>query len=174
MHTELKKKSSRAAKPQRDPVRDFHTLPGYLVRRTQQISTALFAEECAAHDLTAVQYASLVAILLHPQIDATRISQFISLDRSTLGNVLERIGQKDGLFARQAHLTNESSSLASPRRAENSCLPCSDPCSAYRSVCSSRSVRRIVRPSWICSRASPYCMRTWLLSLQRTRSEPRW
>jgi DNA-binding MarR family transcriptional regulator len=94
MHTELKKKSSRAAKPQRDPVRDFHTLPGYLVRRTQQISTALFAEECAAHDLTAVQYASLVAILLHPQIDATRISQFISLDRSTLGNVLERIEAK--------------------------------------------------------------------------------
>jgi DNA-binding MarR family transcriptional regulator len=90
----VKKKSSRAAKPQRDPVRDFHTLPGYLVRRTQQISTALFAEECAAHDLTAVQYASLVAILLHPQIDATRISQFISLDRSTLGNVLERIEAK--------------------------------------------------------------------------------
>jgi len=84
----VKKKSSR------DPIRDFHTLPGYLVRRTQQISTALFAEECAAHDLTAVQYAALVAIFLHPQIDATRISQFISLDRSTLGNVLERIEAK--------------------------------------------------------------------------------
>jgi DNA-binding MarR family transcriptional regulator len=91
---DVKKKSSTAAKSLRDPIRDFHTLPGYLVRRTQQISTALFAEECANHDLTAVQYAALVAIFLHPQIDATRISQFISLDRSTLGNVLERIEAK--------------------------------------------------------------------------------
>jgi DNA-binding MarR family transcriptional regulator len=95
MHTNtVKKKSSTPAKSQRDPIRDFHTLPGYLVRRTQQISTAIFAEECADHDLTAVQYAALVAVFLHPQIDATRISQFISLDRSTLGNVLERIEAK--------------------------------------------------------------------------------
>lgn len=76
-------------------------MPGYLVRRTQQISTALFAEECADYDLTAVQYAALVAIGLHPQIDATRISRLISLDRSTLGDVLERIEAK-GLVLRTA------------------------------------------------------------------------
>ena len=76
-------------------------MPGYLVRRTQQISTALFAEECGAYDLTAVQYAALLAIGLHPQIEAARISRLISLDRSTLGDVLERIEAK-GLVVRTA------------------------------------------------------------------------
>ena len=76
-------------------------MPGYLVRRTQQISTALFAEECGDYDLTAVQYAALVAIGLHPQIEAARISRLISLDRSTLGDVLERIEAK-GLVLRAA------------------------------------------------------------------------
>jgi DNA-binding MarR family transcriptional regulator len=76
-------------------------MPGYLIRRTQQISTAIFTEECAKHDLTAVQYAALVAIGLHPSIDATRISRLISLDRSTLGDVLERIEAK-GLVQRNA------------------------------------------------------------------------
>lgn len=76
-------------------------MPGYLVRRTQQISTALFAEECAGYDLTAVQYAALVAVGLHPQIEAARISRLISLDRSTVGDVLERIEAK-GLVLRTA------------------------------------------------------------------------
>jgi DNA-binding MarR family transcriptional regulator len=78
----------------RGSIKDFHALAGYLIRRTHQISTALFAEECGRRDLTAVQYAALVAIGLNPQIDATRISQLISLDRSTLGDVLERIEGK--------------------------------------------------------------------------------
>ncbi|MFL6417068.1 MAG: MarR family winged helix-turn-helix transcriptional regulator [Bryobacteraceae bacterium] len=87
--------------PQEGNIKDFHSMPGYLVRRTQQISTALFAEECADYDLTAVQYAALVAIGLHPQIEAARISRLISLDRSTLGDVLERIEGK-GLVRRTA------------------------------------------------------------------------
>jgi DNA-binding MarR family transcriptional regulator len=86
--------------PQTRGIKDFHSMPGYLVRRTQQISTALFAEECAGYDLTAVQYAALVAIGLNPQIAATRVSRLISLDRSTLGNVLERIEAK-GLVLRR-------------------------------------------------------------------------
>lgn len=91
--------------PQRGHIKDFHSMPGYLVRRTQQISTALFAEECAEYELTAVQYAALVAIGLHPLIDATRISRLISLDRSTLGDVLERIEAK-GLVIRTASPTD--------------------------------------------------------------------
>ena len=73
---------------------DFHGMPGYLLRRMQQISTALFAEECVAHKLTAVQYAALSAIGSNPLIDATRLSGLVSLDRSTLGGVLERIEGK--------------------------------------------------------------------------------
>ena len=70
-----------------------YTKPGYLFRRMQQIAVALFVEECK--DLTPVQFAALVAIHTHPGIDATRLSAVIAFDRSTLGNVIERLEAKD-------------------------------------------------------------------------------
>src|ERR1700753_1286338 len=71
-----------------------YTAPGYLFRRMQQIAVAIFVEECKSHDLTPVQYAALVAIQSHPGIDATRLSAVIAFDRSTLGNVIERLEAK--------------------------------------------------------------------------------
>ena len=71
-----------------------YTAPGYLFRRMQQIAVALFVEECRAFDLTPVQYAALIAIHTHPGIDATRLSAVIAFDRSTLGNVIERLQSK--------------------------------------------------------------------------------
>ena len=72
----------------------LYAMPGHLIRRAQQISSALFAEECAAFDLTSVQYAALVAIDAQPGVDATRLSHVIAFDRSTLGDVLERLAGK--------------------------------------------------------------------------------
>lgn len=72
----------------------LYAMPGHLIRRAQQVSTALFAEECAGFDLTAVQYAALVAIRENPGVDATRLSHLIAFDRSTLGGVLERLEGK--------------------------------------------------------------------------------
>jgi DNA-binding MarR family transcriptional regulator len=71
-----------------------YTKPGYLFRRMQQIAVALFVEECREYDLTPVQFAALVAIHTHPGIDATRLSAVIAFDRSTLGNVIERLEVK--------------------------------------------------------------------------------
>ena len=71
-----------------------YAAPGYLFRRMQQIAVAIFVEECRAFDLTPVQYAALVAISTHPGIDATRLSAVIAFDRSTLGNVIERLETK--------------------------------------------------------------------------------
>src|SRR3978361_856280 len=71
-----------------------YTAPGYLFRRMQQIAVAIFVEECRAFDLTPVQYAALVSIHTHPGIDATRLSAVIAFDRSTLGNVIERLEGK--------------------------------------------------------------------------------
>jgi MarR family transcriptional regulator, lower aerobic nicotinate degradation pathway regulator len=71
-----------------------YTAPGYLFRRMQQIAVSIFVEECSAFDLTPVQYAALVAIHTHPGIDATRLSAVIAFDRSTLGNVIERLESK--------------------------------------------------------------------------------
>ena len=83
----------------------LYDMPGHLIRRAQQISTALFAEECAEFDLTSVQYAALAAIRAHPEVDATRLSHLIAFDRSTLGGVLERLETK-GWVLRTASLTD--------------------------------------------------------------------
>jgi DNA-binding MarR family transcriptional regulator len=77
-----------------------YTKPGYLFRRMQQIAVAIFVEECSEFELTPVQYAALVAIRTHPGIDATRLSAVIAFDRSTLGNVIERLETK-GLIERR-------------------------------------------------------------------------
>jgi MarR family transcriptional regulator, lower aerobic nicotinate degradation pathway regulator len=73
---------------------DLYSKPGHLIRRCQQIAVAMFLEEAKGFDITPVQYAALVAIGRHPQIDATRLSHLIAFDRSTLGSVLERLEQK--------------------------------------------------------------------------------
>lgn len=76
-------------------------LPGHLIRRVHQVATACFSEECGG-DLTAVQYAALVAIGSHPGIDATRLSQVICFDRSTIGDVLDRIESKGWIVRKSA------------------------------------------------------------------------
>ncbi len=76
----------------------LYNMPGHLIRRVQQVSTALFAEECAGFDLTSVQYAALVAVRANPGVDATRLSHLIAFDRSTLGGVLERLEAKGWLL----------------------------------------------------------------------------
>ena len=97
-----------------------YTKPGYLFRRMQQIAVAIFVEECKAYDLTPVQYAALVAIRTHPGIDATRLSAVIAFDRSTLGNVIERLETKTYVERKPAredkrvkllHLTKKGSAL---------------------------------------------------------------
>ena len=73
---------------------DLYSKPGHLIRRCQQIAVAIFLEETAEFGISSVQYAALVAIGHNPKIDATRLSQLIANDRSTVGNVLERLEQK--------------------------------------------------------------------------------
>ena len=82
------------SKPANVTMDAVYTAPGYLFRRMQQIAVAIFMEECRAYDLTPVQFAALVAIHTHPGIDATRLSAVIAFDRSTLGNVIERLETK--------------------------------------------------------------------------------
>jgi DNA-binding MarR family transcriptional regulator len=81
---------------------DVYTKPGHLIRRLQQIAVAVFAQECADHDITPVQYAALVAVRDNPGLDATRIAALVAFDRSTIGNVLERLEGK-GLIERRAN-----------------------------------------------------------------------
>jgi MarR family transcriptional regulator, lower aerobic nicotinate degradation pathway regulator len=80
--------------------KDIYKQPGHLIRRAHQIATAVFTNEAKAFDLTAVQFSALLAIRDHPGTDATRVSDLIYFDRSTIGNVLDRL-EKKGLIKRQ-------------------------------------------------------------------------
>jgi DNA-binding MarR family transcriptional regulator len=83
------------ALPEKDRARPrFDQRPGYLIRRCQQIAVAIFMDEAGAFDVTPVQYAALSALRDNPGIDATRLSQVIAFDRSTLGSVLDRLEGK--------------------------------------------------------------------------------
>jgi DNA-binding MarR family transcriptional regulator len=75
-------------------LRDIHKQPGHLIRRLQQIAVALFVGECDALDLTPVQYASLAVIRDVPDLDVTRLSSLVALDKATLAKVIERLEAK--------------------------------------------------------------------------------
>jgi DNA-binding MarR family transcriptional regulator len=73
---------------------DMVEMPGHLIRRAQQIAVARFLEECIGFGLTPVQYAALVCLHDVPGTDATRLAAQIAFDRSTIGNVIERMEAK--------------------------------------------------------------------------------
>ena len=81
-------------------LKPLYSKPGHLIRRLQQIAVAIFMEETAEFDLTPVQYAALIAVREHPDIDVTRLSSLIAFDRSTLGNVVKRLVAKRWLERR--------------------------------------------------------------------------
>jgi MarR family transcriptional regulator, lower aerobic nicotinate degradation pathway regulator len=76
-------------------------MPGHLIRRLQQIASALFLEQARAFDFTPVQYAALVAVKNHPGLDQTALCNAIALDRSTIGDVVARL-EKRGLISRRS------------------------------------------------------------------------
>jgi len=115
--------------------------PGYLFRRIQQIAVAIFVEECRTYDLTPVQYAALVAIQNHPGIDATRLSAVIAFDRSTLGNVIERLETKR-YVTRRSGREDKRVKLLYLTKAGGGC-------------CARSCPRSIARRRGCCSRSSP-------------------
>jgi MarR family transcriptional regulator, lower aerobic nicotinate degradation pathway regulator len=78
--------------------------PGHLIRRLHQISTSVFIEEAKDYDLTPVQYASLLAVEFHPGIDQRRLGKAVALDRTTIGNVVQRLADKGLIERRQRNL----------------------------------------------------------------------
>jgi DNA-binding MarR family transcriptional regulator len=72
----------------------IYSMPGHLIRRLNQIHAALFAEECGPFGMTSVQFAALMALRSNPGADATRLSALIAFDRSTIGDVLDRMEAK--------------------------------------------------------------------------------
>lgn len=82
-------------------------MPGFLIRRLQQKSTAAFAAATAGLglDVTSVQYAAMVAIGAAPGLDQATLAARIAHDRVTIGGVVDRLVQK-GFVDRQVSRTD--------------------------------------------------------------------
>jgi DNA-binding MarR family transcriptional regulator len=67
--------------------------PGFLIRRLQQISVAIFISECAEAqlDITPVQWGILSMISEYPGVGQIEISEELGLDRSNVANVVDRL-----------------------------------------------------------------------------------
>jgi DNA-binding MarR family transcriptional regulator len=59
-----------------------------------QIHLALFAEECAAFDITPVQYSILTVAAAQPGLDQVQLGYKVGVDRATLANVVARLESK--------------------------------------------------------------------------------
>lgn len=78
----------------------FLSMPGYLIRRSKQISTGIFAETCKDVGITPIQFAALTILRLRPGIDQTELGEIAALDPSTAGDVIHRL-ERRGLVQRQ-------------------------------------------------------------------------
>jgi hypothetical protein len=64
----------------------FHTRPGHLIRRLNQISQGLFQEEAGALGITSVQFAAMSIIRDVPGIDQVRLSGLIAASEISYGS----------------------------------------------------------------------------------------
>jgi len=80
---------------------ELDNLPGYYIRRLQQIAVALFLQETEPHGLTPVQYSALQGIMNSPGVDQKTLARTIGFDTSTIGSVIDRLESR-GLVLRNA------------------------------------------------------------------------
>ncbi|MGE0797522.1 MAG: MarR family winged helix-turn-helix transcriptional regulator [Lautropia sp.] len=81
-------------------VKKMRRSPGFLLRCAHQFSQAIVAEHFTPLNITAIQFASLVAINDLPGLDATRLAALINYDRPTMTGVIDRLEAK-GLVMRE-------------------------------------------------------------------------
>jgi DNA-binding MarR family transcriptional regulator len=74
----------------------YHEMPGHLIRRAHQASTALFHEHMSREDIdiTPFQFAAMSAIKLNPGADQASVAAWVACDRATMGGVVDRLVEK--------------------------------------------------------------------------------
>jgi MarR family transcriptional regulator, lower aerobic nicotinate degradation pathway regulator len=78
---------------------DLLSMPGYLIRRSKQITTSAFADACREFAITPVQFAAMSILNARPGVDQTEFGELAGLDASTTGDVIQRL-EKRGLLSR--------------------------------------------------------------------------
>ncbi len=92
------------------PSFDFPRAPGHLIRRAHQASIALFAQELAAFEVTAVQFAIVQTLLDTPGADQVTVAQRVALDAATSGSVIGRLEAR-GWLRREADVVDKRRKL---------------------------------------------------------------
>lgn len=72
------------------PVLALPATPGYLIRRTERVQGELWGAEVGA-ELTAPQYAVLVAVARGGQVDQRQVGELASLDKSSTADIVARL-----------------------------------------------------------------------------------
>ena len=72
---------------------DLMTHPGHLLRRAVQAMNLLWAEE-VSRTITSPQFAALNALYREPNLDQRTLGERISLDRSTMAEVVSRLSAR--------------------------------------------------------------------------------
>ncbi len=67
--------------------------PGHLLRRAVQVMNLLWNEE-VSHAITSPQFAALNALYSQPNLDQRTLGQRVSLDRSTMAEVVSRLSAR--------------------------------------------------------------------------------
>ena len=75
------------------PPDDLMQHPGHLLRRAVQVMNMLWDEE-VSHTITSPQFAALNALYSEPNLDQRTLGQRISLDRSTMAEVVSRLSAR--------------------------------------------------------------------------------
>ena len=81
-------------------LKDLYQRPGFLLRRTHQISAAVFENACASVGLTPAQYGVLTVLAIEPGLDQTRLARALAFDKVTVMRVCKGLEER-GLIERR-------------------------------------------------------------------------
>jgi DNA-binding MarR family transcriptional regulator len=85
----------------------------YLVRRLQQVATAIFSDEMGEYGITAPQYAALSVVVARPNLDQNTTAFLAGVERTTIVGVINRLVRK-GLVRRKVSKADRRVRLLSP------------------------------------------------------------
>ena len=88
------------------------TRPGFLVRRLHQIHMAIFLNECAAEQVTPIQWGILTIVKSRPGVGQVELAEELGLDRSNVANVVDRLTRRGVLKQTVSKLDRRKRSIS--------------------------------------------------------------
>jgi DNA-binding MarR family transcriptional regulator len=88
---------------------DLYQRPGFLLRRTHQISTAVFENACATLTLTPAQYGVLRVLEQEPDLDQTRLARALAFDKVTMMRICKGLEARGRIARRPSTVSRQPS-----------------------------------------------------------------